>query len=660
MTSADGPPLSLRPFPVADTAPKNLADFISRVNTQPGGFRALTEDKLRDDIRSRETPAAPDSDPEDADMSDAGTEEDQVSKDPSLARNEVLKNIEIASNTAMLTLDSLSLLLSKQSPTQAGLTLSQQLRDLVGIGTLGADRLDEPTTKPNKIPDEEEVAVGLTLMQINQARDAADQAGKFLQKEVEAENKYWQDVVAVKQAGWAICRVPNARHTLGVKFGFSEAAAEFKNNGLAPMNRGYGGTIELDLGRLGGVSEGLVVTYEKNGKVVGRSIPRQSSIDGASLESRVLEARNTIFSQELWHELVREARTLAAYDVKLEGSRLAYQLDESSRIILELVALESCPAVDEPLPPGNDDNDNNYYNNMAETISLALHILLSYAHRYNELMRTRPLPPHVSRTRGQQVYTLLRSVIARMVFVRSIRACTEFVGSITKALQNAGFSSSSFTLKTTPYSVVDTATAATSQAPNQPAGSQSFVRNSLQPIEFNITWTILPDTSLTIRSRTFLFPVTTTFYHIVLPPASVLRSACPPFQDGYVDTRGLFDYICTATARALTLHFLSKLSVPDHPVPPPHNDSTAPVQWIQIPHNAAIRPVLDDHHEIQFSVTDAPVALLLSNSISQSIRDGGVNDTPATSTSWRWTAVEGEGEANAMEDVVVRCTASGS
>lgn len=122
----------------------------------------------------------------------------------------------------MLTLDSLSLLLSKQSPTQASLTLSQQLRDMVGIGTLGADKLDEPTINPSKAKDEEEVALGWTLMQINQARDAAEEAGKLLQREVEAENRYWEDVVAVKTSGWAICRVPNERHTLGVKFGFSE------------------------------------------------------------------------------------------------------------------------------------------------------------------------------------------------------------------------------------------------------------------------------------------------------------------------------------------------------------------------------------------------------------------------------------------------------
>ncbi|KAG6008564.1 hypothetical protein E4U54_008693 [Claviceps lovelessii] len=463
------------------------------------------------------------------------------------------------------------------------------------------------------------------------------------------------------------------------------------------MNRGYDGSIELDLGRLGGVSEGLVVTYEKNGKVVGRSMPRQRSGDVASLECRVLEARNTIFSQELWHELVREARTLAAYDVKLDGSRLTYQVDDSSRIILELVALESCPVVDETLLPDHDDSDGhgsnahdadkhrkNYYSNMAETISLSLHILLCYAHRYNELMRTRPVPPHISRTRGQQVYALLRPVIARMTSVRSIRTCTEFVGNITKALQHAGFSCSSFILKTGPYSVVDatatTTTAATMTATttttttktttttttttnttkthgsNQPASSQSLVRSTLQPIEFNINWTILPDISLTIRSRTFLFPVTTTFYHIVLPPSSPLRSLCPPFADGYVDTRGLFDYIRTATARVLALHFLNKLCVPAAD----DADGPPPTKWIQTPHDASIRPSPSDPHEMHFSVADAPLTLLLSSTVSprNDGGDGGDAETTIADASWKWTALESSSESRTMDDVVARCAAS--
>lgn len=95
MTSPDGPPLSLRPFPVADKAPKNLAEFIARVNTQSGGFRDVTQDKIQDDIKSRETVHGGDSDQDDVDMSDGGLD-DELVKDPAAARLEVLKNIECA------------------------------------------------------------------------------------------------------------------------------------------------------------------------------------------------------------------------------------------------------------------------------------------------------------------------------------------------------------------------------------------------------------------------------------------------------------------------------------------------------------------------------------------------------------------------------------
>ncbi len=98
MPTADGPPLSLRPFPVADKQPKNLADFIARVNALPGGFRSVTEANLEDEIRSRGQ-GDDDAAPEDVDMSDAddGPEDDDgaaAAKDPNMARMEVLKNIE--------------------------------------------------------------------------------------------------------------------------------------------------------------------------------------------------------------------------------------------------------------------------------------------------------------------------------------------------------------------------------------------------------------------------------------------------------------------------------------------------------------------------------------------------------------------------------------
>lgn len=127
----------------------------------------------------------------------------------------------------MLTLDSLSLLLSKQNPTQASLTLSKQLREVAGIGTLGADRLEDANTSETKEKDQEAVAMGWTLMEINKTRDAAEAASSFLQEEVDLENKYWEDLIGVQSTGWSICKMPQERHTLGVRFGFSEGLFDF-------------------------------------------------------------------------------------------------------------------------------------------------------------------------------------------------------------------------------------------------------------------------------------------------------------------------------------------------------------------------------------------------------------------------------------------------
>lgn len=618
MAPDDGLPLSLWPFPVADKEPKSLAEFIVRVNAQPGGFRAVSEAKLREEIKAREEAGGA---TEDADVDMADVDDDDAAKDPNVARAEVLKNIDVVGNTAMLTLDFLSLLLSKQNPTQASLTLSQQLRDMVGIGTLGADKLDESNSSEAKTKQQQEVAIGWTIMEINKTRDAVEDAAAFLEKEVEAENRYWEGVMAVKRAGWSICKVPQEKGTLGVRFGFSEASPEFKNNGLAPMRRGNDGSVELDLSRLGGVSEGIVVTLLEEGNVAGRSVPRwQSSGGDVSLESRVIEARNTIFSQELWHELTREARTLAAYDVRLKGSRLIYVVDRATSIVIELLPLASCPFPDDALPE----------NGTAETISTALHILLSYAHRYNELMRTRPVPPHVSRSRGQQTYALIRPIIGRLTSMRSIQSCTRYVGGLVKALRAAGLAAS-FTLRTPQASASEPWTGG---APNQPPGAPALIRNMLQPLDFTMELTIFSGSSLTVRGRTFIFPVTATYYNVFFPPPSPLQKSTPPYADGYPDLQSLADYMRIVVARSLASHLLGNL--PD------------PSQWTQNVMGTGICSGSGDTDktDIQFNVVDeqdARSALVLTCSF--------VVCGVAQRKRWKWTSGV-ESESRPLPDVV--------
>lgn len=88
----DGPPLSLRPFPVADKQPKGLADFIARVNAQPGGFRAVTETKLQQQVAAGQVSDGAPDDVAVEDVPDDG--DDAAADDPAAARLEVLRNIE--------------------------------------------------------------------------------------------------------------------------------------------------------------------------------------------------------------------------------------------------------------------------------------------------------------------------------------------------------------------------------------------------------------------------------------------------------------------------------------------------------------------------------------------------------------------------------------
>jgi mediator of RNA polymerase II transcription subunit 17 len=182
--------------------------------------------------------------------------------------------------------------------------------------------------------------------------------------------------------------------------------------------------------------------------------------------------------------------------------------------------------------------------------------MLSHAHRNNELMRTRPLPPHISRTRSpQHTYTLLRPILAQISHIRSTHECTKYVGAIVQTLKNAGLPAS-FTLSTAKPSLASPG----GTGPNKPSDAQLLVHNFTQPIDFSIDLTVVEDMSFTIRGRTLLYPFMGKNFHIVLPPSSPLENICPPYKEGYPDFAALRSTLCVTVSKIITEHFLSKLS----------------------------------------------------------------------------------------------------
>lgn len=105
MSSSQSKPVSfsIRPLqPPNDRKPKNLSEFIARINAQtPGGFRNVRQADLQKQIDDKKQKQNED-DNGDIQMYDGAADEEEeaesdATKDLTAARNEVLHNIEYGS-----------------------------------------------------------------------------------------------------------------------------------------------------------------------------------------------------------------------------------------------------------------------------------------------------------------------------------------------------------------------------------------------------------------------------------------------------------------------------------------------------------------------------------------------------------------------------------
>jgi mediator of RNA polymerase II transcription subunit 17, fungi type len=409
------------------------------------------------------------------------------------------------------------------------------------------------------------------------------------------------------------------------------------------MRRRDDGRVQLDLGNLGGGSERLVVSVEKDGKPIGRSALVSPPAHDAPFEAKVLEARNTIFSQELWHELHRESHLLVSYGVRTNGSSITYAPEAAdAKISLELATNgKGSTAVDVKTSGAGSD--------AAETAHLALHLLLSHAHRQNEMARLKPMPPNQPRLRSHNQYHLLRPIIARVLHQRSIENCTKYVGDLTRILRNAGIPSATFTLTTHLVQPSDALTASSrSQQPNSAA--QALIDAMLAPPDYQIEVTLTPDTRLYVRGRTWLLPYTTTQYQIHLQPApdstdpktNPLFTSYPPFREGYSDLNNLIYYLRLATARAVTDYYLQKVESISPSVTSTDSKTGGPVieendnnqlQWAKSIKGTSIRDNALNSTDIRFEVREVNARPQLEVLASWRRQD----QTPQTLRAW-WHA----------------------
>ena len=127
-----------------------------------------------------------------------------------------------AQQESAMALDFLSLLLSQYAPGAVTLTLSPFLKQTLPLGSLGAEVVQAPEKSESEQQQDEMVTMGWRMQSLNDVADSLLVSAARLDGEIVKETTYWRQVLAVKEKGWSLARLPGEKHTLGVRYGLAE------------------------------------------------------------------------------------------------------------------------------------------------------------------------------------------------------------------------------------------------------------------------------------------------------------------------------------------------------------------------------------------------------------------------------------------------------
>jgi hypothetical protein len=276
-------------------------------------------------------------------------------------------------------------------------------------------------------------------------------------------------------------------------------------------------------------------------------MPVLTSIADA-VEGQIRQARDTLFEEELFYELNREARVALKHGVEIRRNLVQFPADDDRDVLIDLVGEEDEDTENgqsESSPAGSEDDGLAYF------VAQSFRMLLSHAHRKNLHRRSQIPPPITQKKRPTPEYVLFRPSFCYLQHRSHFLWLADLVASISKTLHSAGFKCSPNTFPLTSVRF----------PPADDASVESFVDSLINPLESYITMRLCsPSYGFRVRIFTNMHPtgVGTTFELTTNLP-SLAHAMKPPPKFGvreqveefilHLYTLDLVHYVSTLSKR---------------------------------------------------------------------------------------------------------------
>lgn len=193
------------------------------------------------------------------------------------------------------------------------------------------------------------------------------------------------------------------------------AHSDFRDRGLAALRRDEDGNIKLDCGSGSAGNRVLRVSLVQQQMQILSSVKSSERIcEEAPVENLLLRARNSIYDEELYHELHREAQNLTNQGVRSIDGKVLIPYEHDKQIEIDLL-------------PSIQDGDLQPENNLCAGIAISLRILLSHAHRQNLRRRVQPPPPMREGKTPRPTYAILMPVLEHVQHDFQLKSLTHLL-----------------------------------------------------------------------------------------------------------------------------------------------------------------------------------------------------------------------------------------